>query len=124
MGDDHGPGPLEDLGARIRELRAERQPKSVRSPLGGRDSALSAAFRIGVELVSALGVGVVIGLLLDRWLGTAPWLMIVFFFLGSGAGVLNVYRAASGIGLAPGYRPGPPGPEAEDDGGTKGNGRE
>ncbi|WP_149536793.1 AtpZ/AtpI family protein [Siccirubricoccus phaeus] len=49
-------------------------------------------FRAGVEVVSALAVGVVAGLLLDRWLGTKPWLFLLFFVLGSAAGVLNVYR--------------------------------
>ncbi|QYU67780.1 AtpZ/AtpI family protein [Leptolyngbya sp. 15MV] len=49
-------------------------------------------FRAGVEVVSALVVGIVIGLLLDRWLGTWPWLFLLFFVFGSAAGVLNVYR--------------------------------
>ena len=62
------------------------------------------AFRIGVELVAALVVGVGIGLLLDRWLGTAPWFLIGFFFIGAGAGIVNVYRATSSYGLAVGYR--------------------
>jgi ATP synthase protein I len=52
-------------------------------------------FRAGVEVVSALVVGVGIGLLLDRWLGTWPWLFLLFFILGSAAGVLNVYRLFS-----------------------------
>jgi ATP synthase protein I len=33
--------------------------------------------------------------MLDRWLGTWPWLFLVFFVLGSVAGVLNVYRLFS-----------------------------
>ena len=61
-------------------------------------AGLGVAFRIGVELVAALVVGVGIGLLLDNWLGTGPWFLVAFFFLGAAAGVLNVYRAASGIG--------------------------
>ena len=68
-------------------------------------SGYAMAFRIGTELVAALIVGVGIGLLMDKWLETAPLFLVVFFFLGAGAGILNVYRAASGIGLAPGYRP-------------------
>lgn len=48
--------------------------------------------RAGVEVVSALVVGIVIGFVLDRWLGTWPWLFLVFFVLGSAAGILNVYR--------------------------------
>lgn len=49
-------------------------------------------FRAGVEVVSALVVGVGLGLVLDRWLGTWPWLFLLCFVLGSAAGVLNVYR--------------------------------
>ena len=49
-------------------------------------------FRAGAEVVSALAVGVVLGLLADRWLGTWPWLFLLFFVMGSAAGVLNVYR--------------------------------
>ncbi len=52
-------------------------------------------FRAGVEVVSALVVGIVIGLLLDRWLGTWPWLFLLFFVAGSAAGILNVYRLFS-----------------------------
>ena len=53
--------------------------------------------------VSAVGVGVGIGLLLDYWLETKPWLMVVFFLLGSAAGFLNIFRTMSGYGYAAGY---------------------
>ncbi len=53
---------------------------------------------IGTELVAAVAVGVGLGYVLDLWLGTKPWLMMVFFFLGSAAGMLNVYRATSYLG--------------------------
>ena len=62
------------------------------------------AVRIGTEMVAALIVGVGIGYSLDNWLETKPLFLVVFFFLGAGAGVLNVYRVASGLGLAVGYR--------------------
>jgi len=68
-----------------------------------RGSGLSLAFRIGVELVAALIVGVGIGLLLDHWLGTKPWFLLLFFVLGSAAGILNVFRAVGGYGYAAGY---------------------
>lgn len=67
-------------------------------------SGVGWAFRIGVELVSALVVGVGIGLGLDWWLGTGPWFLVLFFMLGSAAAILNVYRTAMGYGLAAGYR--------------------
>lgn len=65
---------------------------------------MSLALRLGVEIVAALIVGVGIGLLLDRWLGTAPWMLLLFFVLGSAAGMMNVYRVMSGQGYAAGYR--------------------
>ncbi len=45
-----------------------------------------------MELVSALAIGVGIGWLLDRWLGTRPIFLGIFVLLGGAAGVLNVWR--------------------------------
>lgn len=93
---------LSKLDERLRSAREARDvvEKSRDKKPGG----VGFAFRIGVELVAALIVGVGIGLLLDGWLGTAPWFLIGFFFIGSGAGIVNVYRATSNFGLAVGYR--------------------
>ncbi|MYK15414.1 MAG: AtpZ/AtpI family protein, partial [Rhodospirillaceae bacterium] len=68
-----------------------------------RGKGIGLALRIRTELVAGLAVGVAIGLGLDWWLGTKPWLMIVFFFLGAAAGIVNVYRTMSGLGHAVGY---------------------
>jgi len=61
-------------------------------------------FRIGLELVVAVFVGVAIGWAIDRWLGTRPWGLLVFLFLGVGAGMTNVYRVVKGLGMAVGYK--------------------
>ena len=53
------------------------------------------AFKLGTELVAAVGVGTIIGFILDSWFGTKPWLIVIFFFLGDAAGMLNVIRAAN-----------------------------
>ena len=50
-------------------------------------------FNVGIELVSGVLVGVGLGLLIDWIFSTKPWGLIAFFVLGSGAGMLNVYRA-------------------------------
>ena len=49
-------------------------------------------FRVGVELVSALLVGLAIGWGLDRLLGTRPLFLILLVFLGGIAGIINVWR--------------------------------
>lgn len=95
-----------DFDSRLTAFRERGQKSSVwaerfrRAPSSG----LGLAFRVSVEVVSALAVGVGIGWLLDEWLGTRPWLMLVFIVLGGAAGILNVVRLASGYGYDAGYR--------------------
>lgn len=105
MTENDRPPSLSDLGARLRRARQrESEGEPVEGPARPPLSGIGLAFRVGVELVAAIAVGVGLGLLVDRWLGTKPWGMAVFFVLGSAAGVLNVYRAVSGIGASVGYR--------------------
>ncbi len=59
-----------------------------------RGSFMGNAFKLGTELVAAVGVGTIIGFILDSWFDTKPWLIIIFFFLGAAAGMLNVIRTA------------------------------
>jgi len=106
---------LRDLGRRLDQARG-RSGGAADEILGSQpQSPLGWAFRIGVELVAALVVGVGFGWLLDRWLGTMPVFLVVFFFLGAAAGGLNVWRVAARMGLDAGHRPpgdrgeGPPG---------------
>ena len=56
---------------------------------------LGSAFKLGTELVAAVAVGTIIGFILDSWFDTKPWLIIIFFFLGAAAGMLNVIRTAN-----------------------------
>jgi ATP synthase protein I len=115
MSEGGSPDPLGRLGEQIDKARAERvrrQPGEItdRSAL---QQGLGLGFRIGIELVVAVGVGTGLGWAIDHWLGTRPWGMIVLFFLGVAAGMLNVYRAVAGITAPAGYRlPGENGPGA------------
>ena len=52
------------------------------------------AFRLTTELVAGIFVGGGLGLLLDKWLGTEPVFLLIFFALGMAAGILNVFRTA------------------------------
>jgi len=53
---------------------------------------------MATELAAALVVGLAIGWGIDRIFGTRPWGLIIFFFLGAAAGMVNVFRAAIGVG--------------------------
>jgi ATP synthase protein I len=57
-------------------------------------SGYARGFRLSSELVAGVLVGAGLGWLIDRWLGSSPWGLIVFLLLGFAAGVLNVMRSA------------------------------
>lgn len=103
-----------DFEARLKKARVAAGKDAPKGADDRPQSPMGWAFRIGVELVAALIVGIGFGYLLDAWLGTAPLMMVLFFFLGAGAGFLNVYRVAMGLGMRPGYRP-----QGEEDGGDR-----
>ena len=69
--------------------------KQVVSDSEKRGSFMGNAFKLGTELVAAVVVGTIIGFILDSWFDTKPWLIIIFFFLGTAAGILNVIRTAN-----------------------------
>jgi ATP synthase protein I len=103
--------PLRDLGRRLDRAR-HGGGTAADAPARGEDgesrTALALGLRIGLELLVAVFVGVALGWAFDRWLGTAPWGLIVFLLLGFAAGVTNVFRIALRIERAVGFGP-PPG---------------
>ena len=60
-------------------------------------SNLGIAFKMSTEMVAAVVVGTIIGFILDNWFGTKPWLILIFFFVGVVAGILNVVRSAKNM---------------------------
>jgi ATP synthase protein I len=104
---EHGdPDDLKSLGERLDKARRDRkEPAAVDGKGSGElsGSALGLGFRIGLELVVAVVFGLGVGWAIDRALGTKPWAMVVFLLLGIAAGMLNVFRAMTGMGSAVGY---------------------
>lgn len=87
-------GSLDDLDKRLKAAQVRRGEAGRKTGARKRGGDFGPAIRVGVDLVSGIVVGVLIGLGLDKWLGTGPWLMLVFFILGSAAGITNVMRSA------------------------------
>jgi ATP synthase protein I len=110
MGSD--PGDRDDdaaLRARLNRLSGELKgraapppaPEPKREPKpDGVGSAMSLGLRAGSEFVSAVVVGLGIGWVLDRALGTNPAFLIVFFLIGVAAGIWNVIRLTSPKGAS------------------------
>ena len=85
---------LEDFKTRLKIAKSKIK-KKILSDNEKRGFFMGNAFKLGTELVAAVGVGTIIGFILDSWFGTKPWLIIIFFFLGAAAGMLNVIKTAN-----------------------------
>ena len=85
---------LNDLKTRLKIAR-EKIKKSSKNEDNNRNSpSMGSAFKLSTDLVAHVAVGTIIGFILDNWFDTKPWLIIIFFFLGSTAGILNVIKTA------------------------------
>ncbi len=85
-----------DFKTRLK-IEKERLEKVTNKKDNKRGVFLGNAFRLGTELVAAVAVGTIIGFILDNWFDTKPWLIIIFFFVGFAAGIVNVIRTAKNM---------------------------
>tara|TARA_B110000902_G_scaffold234814_1_gene279685 strand:+ start:602 stop:889 length:288 start_codon:yes stop_codon:yes gene_type:complete len=85
---------IKDFKTRLKIAKDKIKNNSIITDNNENSSFIGSAFKLGTELVSAVLVGTIIGFILDTWFDTKPWLIILFFFLGSIAGILNVIKVA------------------------------
>ena len=64
-------------------------PRLTNKELRAIGRAIALVTTMGVTIVASVGLGIFLGWLLDRWLGTGPWLLMVFSILG----VLAAFKA-------------------------------
>ncbi len=84
----------EDFKTRLKIAKSKIK-KELSNDKEKRGSFMGNAFKLGTELVAAVAVGTIIGFILDNLFDTKPWLIIIFFFLGAAAGMLNVIKTAN-----------------------------
>ena len=86
---------LRRLGERLDRIGSSRSKDAGAAPGPRADtSGFARGFRLSTEFVAGVLIGALVGWLIDRWLRTSPWGLIVFLLLGFGVGVKNVMRAA------------------------------
>lgn len=101
--------PDEGLEERRRRLSAELAAKRAgdvaeaarEERSGASRQGMALGLKISSEFIAAIAVGAMLGFLLDRFVGTAPWGMILFLLLGFCAGVLSVLRGLGMVAPAP-----------------------
>ena len=80
---------LDELQKKLKKIE---NSKDIHFKSNKRGSGAAFGFKISTEIIAALIVGVGIGLIVDKYLNTKPFGLIIFFILGALAGFLNVYR--------------------------------
>lgn len=96
MSDPNKPPSRDDLSARINKARQEQGLDATAEPDDQPPpSGMGLAWRVSIELVTAIVVCTGIGWSLDYWLETTPWIMLVMFVLGAAAGINNVVKVAN-----------------------------
>jgi ATP synthase protein I len=99
---EQDPNETTDFEARLKAARDKSEDNSGSAPsrLQYESSSAGLGFRMSIELMVGLVVGLGIGWLLDGWLDTKPLFMIVLMVVGLGAGILNVVRASKELDKA------------------------
>ena len=85
---------LENFRTRLKIAKNKQKNSSKNQDNNKSNSSMGSAFKLSTDLVAHVAVGTIIGFILDSWFDTKPWLIIIFFFLGSIAGILNVIKTA------------------------------
>ena len=87
---------LNEISTRLEIAKKNIKKKQIKNN-GSNAASFGKAMKISTELVAAVVVGGTIGFILDTWFDTKPLLIIIFFFIGVVAGILNVIRSAKSM---------------------------
>ncbi|HSM53089.1 MAG TPA: AtpZ/AtpI family protein [Erythrobacter sp.] len=85
---------IDALEERLKAAR-EREEERNRPQVKGADASYRSGNRVLADLLGGVFGGLVIGLVIDRFAGTAPWGLLVMLFLGTIVAFRNVIRAAN-----------------------------
>ena len=63
-----------------------------KAPWRDETKKIMAMSSLGLMLPSSIAVGLFLGYILDKTFGTRPWMLIVFFLIGTASGIYNLLR--------------------------------
>ena len=85
---------LKKLKDKVKKIQSELKEKEIKEK---NSSPLGIAMKMGTEFVAAVFVASFMGFYVDKWLETKPVFVIIFFIIGSVAGIFNVVRSSKMI---------------------------
>ncbi len=88
---------LKEIERKIKDLKNKKEQKtSYSSEINGK--FYSMAINVSLELITGIGLGVILGLILDNHLQTKPIMLIIFFIVGTIVGFYNMYKSLKRYG--------------------------
>ena len=84
---------LDSLDERLKRAQIRESERTGQTPMTDANEQLGQ--RVLSTLLGGLFGGTLIGWLLDRWLGTGPWLLIVMMVLGTVGGFWSIIKLSS-----------------------------
>ena len=92
------PRNLDKLDAKLKAARDRIEGRGEGSKKTSyNDSLAGVGYRMSIELVVGICVGLGLGWLIDSRMGTKPWFMLILMFLGLVAGIFNVVRLSKDV---------------------------
>jgi ATP synthase protein I len=102
-----GDARIDHIGDRLRNITQKEQAEA-----SSKSGAVDANYRLGnrvlADLLGGIAGGLLFGWLFDRLLGTSPWLLITFLFLGIIVAFRNIIRVSNAYSAGLKNQPGPP----------------
>jgi ATP synthase protein I len=85
---------IDALDQRLKAAR-EREEERNTPQVNGADANYRMGNRVLADLLGGIGGGALIGWVIDRFAGTAPWGLLVMMFLGIIVAFRNIFRMAN-----------------------------
>jgi ATP synthase protein I len=92
------PRDLDQFDAKLKAARDRIDGREGEGSKGSyNDSLAGVGYRMSIELVVGMCVGLGLGWLIDAQMGTKPLFMLILMFLGLAAGIFNVVRLSKDV---------------------------
>ena len=88
---------VKEIEIKIRELK-QKNKKTLDSSNKINAKFYSMAMNISIELITGIGLGVFLGLVIDNYLQTKPIMFIIFFIVGTIVGFYNMIKSLKKYG--------------------------
>ena len=90
---------LKDFEKRLENIKYKTAKKNNKKSQSLNLRNLGLYLRSGLELFASIVVGLVIGIVMDKYFETSPLFLIIFLVLGFASGIMNVYRSVKKLGF-------------------------